>query len=218
MKKIKKIFSAILAAAVIFGTAAMSVYADKLKTENGILCRYDDNSVKIGEYSGWAKYKDGTRKYFLDGYFVTGEMPIGKNICTFDENGVLTEKKSAQITVTPDVPIRSGDKVIPMTIKLLGKGCYDMVPSAKLERWDKGEWVDCLGEGVEYVTCDCLYTLDTVGFFDDRFNDEEKTDFSPEEYMGTKLTAGYYRLTFGAQGIDGVSDSLTVYAIIKVTD
>lgn len=32
MKKIKKIFSAILAAAVIFGTAAMSVYADKLKT------------------------------------------------------------------------------------------------------------------------------------------------------------------------------------------
>ena len=143
-------------------------------------------------------------------------MPVGKSVCTFDENGALTEKKSAQITVTADVPIHSGDTFIPMTIKLWGKGCYDMVPSSKFERWEKGEWVDCLGEGIEYVTCDCLYTLDNVGFFDNRFDDEEKTDFSPEEYMGTKLTAGYYRLTFGADGVG--SDGFTVYAIIKVTD
>lgn len=216
MKNLKKTLSAVLAAAVIFGTAAMPAYADRLKTENGILYRYNDDSVQIGKYTGWAKYKDGTRKYFLDGYFVKGKMPVGKNICTFDENGVLTEKKPAQITVTADAPVHSGDKVIPMTIKLWGKGCYDMVPSSKFERWEKGEWVDCLGEDVEFVTCDCLYTLDTAGFFDGSFDDEEKTDFAPEEYMGAELTAGYYRLTFGADGIG--SDGLTVYAIIKVTD
>lgn len=37
MKKFAKALSAILAAAVIFGTAAMPAYADKLKTENGFV-------------------------------------------------------------------------------------------------------------------------------------------------------------------------------------
>lgn len=37
MKNLKKTVSAIMAAAVIFSTAAMPAYADKLKTENGFV-------------------------------------------------------------------------------------------------------------------------------------------------------------------------------------
>lgn len=211
MTNIKKALSTILAAAVIFGTSAAPVYADKLKTENGTLYRYDDDSNKIGAYTGWAKYKDGTRKYFLDGYFVTGEMPVGKNICTFDENGALTEKKPAEIIVAQDAPVHSGDKTISVTAKPLGNGVYSMYPVSKLERWEKGKWVDCLGKNVEYVTCDCLYVLDAEGVLVQDKIPEEKIVFYPEEYMGTKITAGYYRITLPSNCSD-------VYAVIKVTD
>lgn len=212
MKNLKKTISAILAAAVIFGTSATPVYADKLKTENGVLYRYDDDSVQIGKYTGWAKYKNGTRKYFLDGYFVTGKMPVGKNICTFDKNGVLTEKTPAEIIAEQDGSVHSGDKKISVTAKSLGDGVYEMYPVSKFERWEKGKWVDCLGRDVEYVTCDCLYVLDPKGVLVQEKTPEVKIEFSPEEYMGTKLTAGYYRMTLHE---NGGSD---VYAIIKVAD
>lgn len=234
MKKIKTAFSAILAAAVILGTAASPAYAYKLKTENGVLYRCDDNSNQIGTYSGWyknggverryskgkpytgwLKYKGGKRKYCLDGYIVTGEMPIGKNICVFDGNGFLTKKTSAEIIVEQNGTVHSGDKTISVTAKPLGNGVYSMYPVSKLERWEKGKWTDCIGKDVEYVTCDCLYVLDAEGVLVQEKNPEEKIDFSPEEYMGRSITAGYYRITFPSSGGD---KSYNVYAIVKVTD
>ena len=231
MKKLSKTISAIMAAAVIFGTTAMPVSADwkqeggklqyeyksgklatnRLQEIDGVMYKFDSDSYCVGKYTGWTKTKKGDRKYYLDGYSVKGDMPIGKNIYTFDKDGILTKKTPATITITQDVPIHSGDKVIPLTAKLLGKGFYDMVPSSKFERWENGKWVDCLGEGIEYITCDCLYTLNSgEEVMEGYINLEEKFDFEPEEYMGTEITAGYYRLTYYANG--------PVYAIIKVTD
>ena len=231
MKKLSKTLSAIMAASVIFSTATMPVSADwkqeggklqyeyesgKLATNrlheiDGVMYKFDSNSYCVGKYTGWTKTKKGGKKYYLDGYSVKGDMPVGKNIYTFDEDGILTKKTPATITITQDTPIHSGDKVIPLTAKLFGKGFYDMVPSSKFERWENGKWVDCLGEGIEYITCDCLYTLNSgEDEMEGYINLEEKFDFEPEEYMGTEITAGYYRLTYYANG--------PVYAIIKVTD
>lgn len=237
MKKLSKALSAIMAAAVIFGTVAMPVFADwkqedgklqyeyesgklaanRLQEIDGVMYRFDSNSYCTGKYTGWTKNKKGGRKYYLDGYSVKGDMPVGKNICTFDEDGILNKKTYAQITITQDVPIHSGDKVIPLTAKLFGKGNYYMIPSSKFERWENGEWTDCLGEGIEYITCDCLYDLYSKGYFPGTDDEslEEKFNFLPEEYMGTEITAGYYRLTYYASGS---YDSLIVHAVIKVTD
>ncbi|MBD5141970.1 MAG: hypothetical protein HDT25_11265 [Ruminococcus sp.] len=237
MKNIRKTISAIISAAVIFSMVAMPASADwkqeggklqyeyasgklatnRLQEIDGVMYKFDSDSYCAGKYTGWTKTKNGGRKYYLDGYSVKGDMPVGKNICTFDKDGILTEKTPVAITITQDTPIHSGDKVIPLTAKLLGKGGYFMIPSSKFERWENGEWVDCLGEGVEYITCDCLYDLHSKGYFPEEDDEslEEKFSFLPEEYLGTEITAGYYRLTYYASGS---YDSLTVYAIIKVTD
>lgn len=231
MKKLSKTLSAIMAAAVIFGTAAMPVSADwkqeggklqyeyksgKLATNrlleiDGVMYRFDSDSYCMGKYTGWTKTKKGGRKYYLDGYSVKGDIPVGKNICTFDEDGICTVKKSANIIVEQEGQIHSGDKVISVTARPSDKGVYEMYPASKFERWENGKWVDCLGKDVEYITCDCLYVLDPDGVLVQDKISEEKIDFAPEEYMGTEITAGYYRLTF-------YSSVGSVCAIIKVTD
>lgn len=231
MKNFTQTISAIMAAAVIFGTSAMPVSADwkqedgklqyeyksgKLATNrlleiDGVMYKFDSDSYCAGKYTGWTKTKKGGRKYYLDGYSVKGGIPIGENIYTFDGDGILTAKKPANIIVTQDGQIHSGDKVISVTARPSDKGVYEMYPASKFERWENGKWADCLGKDVEYVTCDCLYVLDPDGVLVQDKITEEKIDFLPEEYMGTEITAGYYRLTFPADGGN-------VYAIIKVTD
>ena len=54
----------------------------------------------------------------------------------------------------------------------------------------------------QYVTVDSLYILDP------EYLDLE-IEFEPERYLGEKITAGYYRMTF-------LSDQGNVYAIIHV--
>ena len=221
MKNIRKTLSAIIAAGMIFGTMAMPVSADKLKVTDGIICKYDDDSNLIGEFSGWAttdgvsrrymdgkpytgwlKNKDGTYKYVLDGYIVKGEMPIKNTVCTFDENGILTDRKIANIVVTQYGYVFAGADVITLDAKAVRKGSYTMYDVEKFERWENGEWADCLGKDVEYVTADSLYILDP------EYLDLE-IEFEPERYLGEKITAGYYRMTF-------LSDQGNVYAIIHV--
>lgn len=223
MKNFAKTFSAIMAAAVIFSTAAIPVSADKLKVTDGIICKYDDNSNLIEKFSGWAetdgvsrryidgkpytgwlKNKDGTYKYVLDGYIVKGEFPIKNTVCTFDENGILTDRKIADIIVTQYGYVFAGADVITLDARAVRKGSCNMYDAEKFERWENGEWADCLGKNVEYVTADGLYVL----------GPEElalEIEFEPERYLGEKITAGYYRMTFP-------SDEGNVYAIIKVED
>ncbi|MCM1329112.1 MAG: hypothetical protein NC253_06675 [Ruminococcus sp.] len=260
MKNLRKTLSAILAAAVIFCTAATPVSAFDPPEEgtyigwehtpkgwtytfidfyepyceiDGVLYDFDggictgrhNGYVSYGEvkmyysdglpYTGWTKNKKGERKYFLDGCSVKGEMPIGKNVYTFDGNGVLTGKKPALFTAVPDGKVCEGDKTINFTVKFLGEGVYDMIPPSKLERLNAlGEWVDCRGEGVEYITCDCLYTFDSEGDFLGEKKFEEKTSFNPEEYIGAKLTAGYYRVTFYASGENDGGKAYSVFEVL----
>ena len=223
MKNFAKTLSAIMAAAVIFGTMAMPVAADKLKITDGIICKYDDNANLIGKFSGWAetdglsrryidgkpytgwlKNKDGTYKYVLDGYIVKGEFPIKNTVCTFDENGILTDRKIADIIVTQYGYVFAGADVITLDAGAIGKGSYVMYNPEKLERWENGEWEDCLGKGAEYAFAAGVYDLDP-----DVLNIE--FEFKPERYLGEKITAGYYRMTFP-------SDQGNVYAIIKVEE
>ncbi|MDE6596828.1 MAG: hypothetical protein K2K44_12580 [Oscillospiraceae bacterium] len=225
MKNFAKTFSAIMAAAVIFGTSAIPISADKLKVTDGIIYKYDDNSNLIGKFSGWAetdgvsrryidgkpytgwlKNKDGTYKYVLDGYIVKGEFPIKNTVCTFDENGILIDRKIADIIVWQDGQIYEGEDGITTNVEAVRKGSYNMYDVEKFERWENGEWVDCLGNDVEYVTYDIIYNV----------NSEDITlmlVFENERYTGGKINAGYYRMTFPASDGD---NGFNVYAIIKV--
>ena len=180
MKNFAKTFSAIMAAAVIFSTAAIPISADKLKVTDGIIYKYDDNSNLIEEfsgcattdgvsrryidgkpYTGWLKNKDGTYKYVLDGYIVKGEFPIKNTVCTFDENGILTDRKIADIIVWQDGQIYEGADGITTNVEAVREGSYNMYDVEKFERWENGEWVDCLGKDVEYVTYDIIYNVNS---------------------------------------------------------
>lgn len=231
MKKIKKTLSAILAAAVIFSTAAMPVSADKLDFENGILYRYDDNSAQIGEYSGWAerdgiscryvdgkpytgwlKNKDGTYKYVLEGFLVKGEMPIKNKVYTFDENGVMTSQKKAVLSVDWD---DSEEKYEPLTFTVtpLAYGKYSYGNPEKLEYWSNGEWVDCLGVENYVVTDD-----ENLISFQDCEQQVDIIEFSPKAYIGNHITTDTYRLTLQASEYtaDGQRNTFKVYCIFTL--
>lgn len=228
MKKIKKNLSAILAAAVIFGMAATHAYADKLDFENGILYSYDDNSAQIGKYSGWAetdsvsrryvdgkpytgwlKNKDGTYKYVLDGFLVKGEMPIKNTVFTFNENGILINRETAKISAVQDGTVYSGANQIEVSVKAVSRSEYSMYNAEKFERWEKGEWVDCLGKDVEYEKAAAIYDI-KFGYID------EVIVFEPERYTGKAVEAGYYRITFPASDDLNGTDGFNVYAVIEV--
>ncbi len=226
MKNIKKTISAIMAAAVIFGTAATPVSADKLKVTDGVIYKYDDDSNLIGEYSGWAtldgvsrryidgvpytgwlKNKDGTYKYVLDGFVVKGEMPIKNTVCIFDENGIMTSRKKAVLSVDWD----GGETYEPLTFTVtpLAYGKYGYGNPEKLECWENGEWVDCLG--VEnYAVTDEEYLISFHGC-------EQQVDiieFSPKAYIGNHITTGTYRLTL--TGINEDPDAAQEDKVFKI--
>lgn len=231
MKKFTKTLSAVMAAAVIFGTAAMPVTADKLKVTDGIIYRYDDDSNLIGEFSGWAKTdgvsrryvdgkpytgwlknKDGTYKYVLDGYIVKGEMPIKNKVYTFDENGVMTGQKKAVLSLNWDEDEFwkwEGTAMLEFEITPLVYGEYGHGNPEKLERWENGEWVDCLG--VEnYVVTEEEYLIS----FQDCNQEVHIFGFYPGEYIGSEITKGTYRLTL--TGINESSGVMKEDRIFKV--
>ena len=211
MKNFTKTLSAIMAAGVIFGTMAMPVSADKLKITDGIIYKYDDNSNLIGEFSGWAKTdgvsrryidgkpytgwlknKDGTYKYVLDGCLVKGEMPIKNKVYTFDENGIMTSQKKADMTVRRDETAGTEPLVFEITPAHIGEFSYGN--PYKLERWENGEWFDCIEEGEYYNITD----EENLISFSDCEQQVDIIEFSPKRYIGSEITSGIYRLTFHA--------------------
>lgn len=234
MKKLLKTLSAIMAAAVIFGTAAMPVSADKLKITDGIMYKYDDDSNLIGEYSGWAetdgisrryidgkpytgwlKNKDGTYKYVLDGYLVKGEIPIKNKVYTFDENGIMTGQKKAVLSLKWEEDefwkweAVVGTAMLEFEITPLVYGEYGHGNPEKLERWENGEWVDCLG--VEnYAVTDEEHLIS----FQDGNQMTHVFGFYPGEYIGSEITPGTYRLTL--TGINESSGVIKEDRIFKV--
>lgn len=231
MKSIKKTISAIMAAAVIFSTATVPVSADKLKVEDGIIYKYDDDSNLIGKYSGWAKTDgisrryvdgisytgwlknmDGTYKYVLDGFLVKGEMPIKNKVYTFDENGVMTSQKKADIIVARDE--NAGLSPITVEAQATHLGKFGMGEAEKLERWENGEWIDCLGVDGYIVN-----SSESLLNYTDCEIDVNIMFFEPKEYIGGDITAGTYRLTFKAieYKADGQRNDFDVYCIFNIS-
>lgn len=235
MKSIKKIISAVMAAAVIFGTAefsgmaAIPASADKLKVTDGVMCKYDDDSNLIGKFSGWAKTngisrrytdgkphtgwlksKDGSYRYVLDGYTVKGEIPIKNKVYTFDENGIMTEQKKADMTVRRDETAGTEPlvfEITPMHIGDFGYGNPD-----KLERWENGEWVDCLGVDGYIITDE-----ENLISFQGCIQEVHIIEFSPKRYIGKEITAGTYRLTFHALEERPDKHNFELYCIFEIT-
>ena len=199
MKKItKKIMAAVAAAAVTITAAGLAVFADKAEgwiKEDGVSRRYHDGAP----YTGGLKNKDGTSKYALDGYLVTDEIQIGKYSYSFNEQGHLTGKTALDISakvkgkITPDTETFT----IKLT-KLTDGSAQSFGAPALLERWEKGQWVDCFADldGNVPMTME-LYSMSKKG-------ETMDLEFYSVARTGYKLTPGFYRIL-----INNVSDSGT---------
>ena len=114
MKKTFKLIAAALVAITAMSCTSATVFADKLKSVDGVTYRYSDSGEQVGKYTGWAKtskgrryYKNGvmlkktwlkakTGKYYYigkDGYMSTGFVKVTRDknkgeYSYFDENGV----------------------------------------------------------------------------------------------------------------------------------
>lgn len=221
MNRFKKTVSAVLAAAVIFGTAAIPAYADSVKKIDGVLYRLNDDMVSVGEYSGWVKQngkrvryqdglpytgwlknKDGSRKYCMDGYLVTGDIQmIGEKngirtndkIYTFDENGILTGKRKADIVFYGNFPVDAGDGVLYIMVTAVD-GEFSISSPQGLERWENGEWVSCDDKDDPWQ-----FTTEEIPLFDYDGCEPFPTyefDFPVRDYLGGEIDAGHYRLVF----------------------
>lgn len=240
MKKFKKAVSAALAAAVIFGAAALPAYADSVKKIDGVLYRFNDDRVSVGEYSGWVrqngkrvryqdglpytgwlKNKDGSKKYCMDGYPVTGDIQmIGEKdgirtngkIYTFDENGILTGKRKADIVFYGNFPVDAEDGMLYIMVTAVG-GEYSISSPRGIERWENGEWVSCDNKDdpwqltedehplFDYDGCEPFPTLEF--------------DFPVRDYLGGEITAGHYRLVFNVLD-ETKNESFNAYYLFDV--
>lgn len=221
MNKFKKVISAAMAAAVIFGTMAVPAYADSVKKIDGVLYRFNDDMVSVGEYSGWVrqngkrvryhnglpytgwlKNKDGSRKYCLSGCPVTGEMQIGRTLngtavsdmlYSFDENGILTEKRKSDIIFYGNFTVDAGNDVMYVMVTAAG-GEFSISSPQGLERWESGEWVSCDDKDDPWQ-----YTEEEYPLYDYEGCDPFPTvefDFPVGDYLGGEITEGHYRLVF----------------------
>ena len=144
-------------------------------------------------YTGWLKNKDGSRKYCLDGYLATGDIQLNGKIYTFDENGILTGKRKADIVFYGNFPVDAGDGVLYIMVTA-ADGKFSISSPQGLERWEKGEWVSCDDKDDPWQ-----FTNDEHPLFDTDGCEPFPTyefDFPVRDYLGGKITAGHYRLVF----------------------
>lgn len=91
MKRLRA-FAALLAAVTAMSCTSATVFADTLRTVDGIRCRYSDSGELLGKYTGWAKSKSGNRYYYIDGVKVTKNTVINGTRWKFAKNGVCGGK------------------------------------------------------------------------------------------------------------------------------
>lgn len=184
--------------------------------QNGVKRRY----VEGLPYTGWLKSKDGSEKYCLDGYIVTGYFQIGNKIYSFGRDGVYTGKSvKPKFTADCESEISADAEKISVTVQHHG-GTNDKEyitgEPAKMERWENGKWVDCIGESAEYNVPDIGYTL---GKSESGFVNSAEVHFSPKAYMGIDrdMPLGYYRITvnYGESG-NYLNTQKNLYAVFKV--
>ncbi|MBQ7981553.1 MAG: hypothetical protein IJ305_08100, partial [Oscillospiraceae bacterium] len=167
-------------------------YSGWTKSSDGTRRRYVDGLP----YTGWLKYKNGQRRYCLDGYMATDNMQIGDHIYTFDENGFYTGKTALTLITKCDKIVSSDTDEIKVALKNLDGRDYNFGVLSSMERWEKGEWVNCWGDwkgenGEELAYIDIGYSLENKG-------DIMELDFNPQLYTNYNFTEGYYRIPIGS--------------------
>lgn len=171
-------------------------------------------------YTGWLKSKDGSKKYCLDGYLVTGNFQIGDKIYSFGKDGVYTGKSvKPKFTADCKSEISADAEKISLTVRHHGETNdkeYITGEPTKMERWENGKWVDCIGEPAEYAVNDIAYAL---GKSNGSFINSAEVHFSPKAYMGIDydMPLGYYRITvnYGESG-NYLGTEKNIYAVFEV--
>ena len=199
MKKItKKIIAAVIAAAVTVTAAAVSAFADKTEgwiKEDGVARRYHEGAP----YTGWLKNKDGSYKFTLDGYLVTDEIQRKNYSYSFNDEGHMSGKTALDISAEVVGKITPDTETITIKLKKLTDGSAQTFGApVLLERWEKGQWVDCFADldGNIPMTME-IYSL----------SEKDQTlelEFYSVARTGYKLTPGFYRIP-----VNNVSDSGT---------
>ena len=157
-----------------------------LVKEYGIQRRYSEGLP----YTGWTTNKDGLRKYYLDGYAVTGDFRIGKKIYSFDKNGIYTGKSTKPVLTANCIDTISSDTdIIKITVSAADKTGTEYITGDphKMERWENGKWINCIGENVEYAVNDLGYIFSS--------QNSNTVSFYPQQYTDNEFTEGYYRIT-----------------------
>lgn len=207
---------------------------------DGILYSFDENGICTGKcsglmkesgtkrryyegipYTGWTKNKsDDSRKYYLDGYPVTGDLPIDGKVYSFDENGVYTGK-----SIVPVLTADCGEKIssdtekfrITVTAHDEEGNFYAAGDPVRMERWEKGQWVDCIGDGVEYSRSEEMAAIN--GIEGECFPNYDIVEFEPQKYTNSNFNYGYYRLVFTyweGSGDGMVLSDKEFYAVFRV--
>lgn len=195
----------------------------------GVVYDFSEEGYCLGEFSGWAKSggvnrrynkgvpytgwlqnKDGQKRYCLDGYLVkNGDIQIGSTSYKFNDKGYLCGETGLSISASVGNGKVSADTTV-LTVKLekLTDGMESFGALAMLERWEKGQWVDCFAEldGAVPSTME-LYSMSQKG-------ETLEMPFYTIERLGYKLTPGFYRIP-----INNVADSGFMFTVpIAVLD
>lgn len=177
---------------------------------NDVLCTFSADGYYLGGKTGWVNEKSRKRyysggepftgwvtdgdeiiKYCLDGYCVKGKFPIGDELFNFDSKGVYKYESSKLdiFAVCRNVP--TDTKKISLTV-MQGNdnGNYFIADPDKLERWESGKWVDCIGRAVKYETNDLAMEI-SVRDESGSLHNGTTVVFYPTRYIGGSLTEGY---------------------------
>ena len=179
------------------------------KSSDGIKRRYADGLP----YTGWLKYKNGQRRYCLDGYIATSNMQIGDYLYTFDKDGFYTGKSALTLITNCDKLASSDTETIRVALKNLDGRDYSFGVLSSMERWEKGEWINCWGDwkgenGEELA-------FPSIGFSLNEKGDTTELDFLPQLYTNYNLTEGYYRIPIGSW-IGDYKNQYECYATFQV--
>ncbi|MCH5193001.1 MAG: hypothetical protein J1F11_03500 [Oscillospiraceae bacterium] len=198
----------------IFEVVPYEVVKNGWVKENGTERRYKSGRP----YTGWTESSDGSRKYCYDGYVVTGDFQIGKYIYSFRADGIYTGIRR-KLTVTADCgnAIASASDSIKITVVNSGADGknYTLGLPYKMERWENGKWVSCMGNGVYYAVP--AISLTVYAKSDRVRSNSEVMAFDPQAYTGYNFTPGYYRIALNGWPSDLSSAARQdIYAMFEV--
>ena len=170
-----------------------------LKT-NGVKRLYKNGK----SYTGWIK-SDGSKKYTLDGYLVTDEIQVDYYSYSFYDVGGMSGETGLDISaevvgkITPDT-----ETITIKLTKLTDGNAQSFGAPALLERWEKGQWVDCFADLEVNVPMTMeLYSLSGKG-------ETLELEFHSIARTGYKLTPGFYRIPINNSSDMGFGQPIAV--------